>query len=243
MPNDYRRRGYNPMQLYLWGVIDDSRMLTVTNTAVSGQLYTPYIDERAYAVPPKQLWRLGSSNIYLGYRSPVDNGGVDGQAGAFESTAIPGLANYTGRVLVYRWEHEYFQFIIPDMSALISGIAPGETKTYVGYTITVTAVSQGARTRTCGMVVTRTTGWRGLGHADGVARCKRHHRGADAHDHDQGAHDAGADHDHHQGAHDAGADHVHHDNDQGAHHYHAGADNDHHDDFHCVANDFVCLAL
>jgi hypothetical protein len=147
MPNDYRRRGYNPMQLYLWGVLDDSRMQVVSNAAVSGQLYTPYINEALYAVPPKQLWRLGTSNIYLGYRSPVDNGGVDGQAGAFDSTGIPGLANYTGRVLVYRWETDYFQFIIPDMTALISGIAPGETKTYVGYSITVTRVSERERER------------------------------------------------------------------------------------------------
>ncbi len=130
----------------MWGVIDEPRTLVVSG-AVTGELFTPYIDERAYAVLPKQLWQLGSSasTLFLGYRSPVDNGGVDGQCGEFKPS-LTGLANYTGHVLVYRWEMLESGPVIPDMTTLIGGVAPGETKTFNGFTISVSAVSAcGAR--------------------------------------------------------------------------------------------------
>ncbi len=139
--NSRRRRGYNPAQLYLWGVIDAPRTLVV-NGAVSGQLYTPYMDESGFAVPPKQLWQLGgaTSTTFLAYRSPIDNGGVDGQCG-LNTPYVPALGNYTGRVLVYRVESAYSGSIVPDMTTLIGGVAAGQTQTFNGYAISVSAVS------------------------------------------------------------------------------------------------------
>jgi hypothetical protein len=66
---------------YLWGVIDATRTQMVENGSapISGSLYPPYASEAA-GVPIK-LWLLGGATgtIALGYRSGVDDGGIDGQ--------------------------------------------------------------------------------------------------------------------------------------------------------------------
>lgn len=98
------RRGYNAIQLKLWGVLDAARTVTIADTATNwqGRLYSLYSREDPFASPlPTKLIQLGvAGQYYLSFRG-VFNSGVDRQVGVANSEVAKIMA---GVVLVHKLE-------------------------------------------------------------------------------------------------------------------------------------------
>jgi hypothetical protein len=130
----YWRKGFNAVQLFRLGVIDDSRTLVVPTVAdnIGGELYSTYFQETSGAV--KKLVKLGSSGYFLAYRSPVDQT-VDHQADRSANTYVAAVPTYTGRLMVYYLEPLSNGELRRNMVTLVGSVGVGETQQFGGFTI------------------------------------------------------------------------------------------------------------
>jgi hypothetical protein len=128
----YWRKGFNAVQLWRLGLMEEGRTLELasTDTNASGVLYSTYFQEDEGAVT--KLIKLGDSNYFLSNRSPVDQT-VDQQV---DMDRAPGLVpSYTGRILVHYLEPETVGEINKNQVTVVDTIDSGEVKTIGGYTV------------------------------------------------------------------------------------------------------------
>lgn len=136
-----QRKGFNPVQLFLLGLLTRSngRVRAVAESSFSGALFHPYVDESFYGTspPPVQLFQVNTL-YFLAYRSP-GHVGVDKQVDYAIPMLDPSLETYSGNVLVYRWEsQDVVNGPSADQVTLIDAIPVNSTKYVpaIGYTVT-----------------------------------------------------------------------------------------------------------
>jgi hypothetical protein len=128
------RKGFNVVQLLRWGVVGASETVVVAGTSsnVGSRLYATYYSTSTANLP--RVFRLGTSNYYLAYRS-TRHEGVDHQADRSSHSDAASVPTYTGRVLVHFWEPVDAPPAYQDTVTLEGSIGAGETKVFGGYTI------------------------------------------------------------------------------------------------------------
>ena len=141
----YKRKGFNALQLWRWGVLDAPRTQEIASTSTNwaGLLYTVYEDEPG-RIPLTKIIYLGPSGgpfqrYFLSVRSAVDLG-VDRQVNIDPSPYV--APSFVGRVLVHYYEIDggdsgSNSAIDDHQTTLRDFIDPGSPKTIGGFAVNV----------------------------------------------------------------------------------------------------------